>query len=55
MIVPDYAPVIEIKNKECWINVYTNSNGELWQGWCYPDKYGNKSDGIAYRIHVRLK
>ena len=41
--------------RECWINVYLNSNGSTCQGYCYPNKIGKASDGIAYRIHVRLK
>lgn len=40
--------------KECWINVY-HAGRILWQGYCYPQRYGNKNDCIAYRIHVRLK
>lgn len=40
--------------RECWINVYFSSFG-LWQGFCYPKRIGDKDDGIAYRIHVRMK
>ena len=57
MIVPDYAQVIEIKNKECWINVYWDGDDKVMQGYCFPERYysTNKSLRLLYRIHVRLK
>lgn len=40
--------------KECWINVYLTSKGEVIQGYCFPEPL--KLDcKILYRIHVRLK
>ena len=49
--------IFQQKEKECWINVYSDGKKQ-WHGYCYsilkvPQL--SRKVKILYRIHVRLK